>query len=93
MVTKILKVLKCGEMFSVKSEKAEGGSLNKRHLLLQELGGQYEDQYLVSLLGNMAQQAYSEGDILATSLRFMCREYNGQFFQDITATEIAPWRK
>ena len=37
----ILRVVKCGECFTVKSEKCEGGVLNKRTLVLQELGGKY----------------------------------------------------
>ncbi len=37
----ILRVVKCGECFTVKSEKSEGGVLNKRTLVLQELGGKY----------------------------------------------------
>ena len=49
MQTKILKVVKCGEMFSVKSEKSEGGQLNKRNLVLKELGGKYANEYLVSV--------------------------------------------
>ena len=42
----ILRVVKCGECFTVKSEKSEGGVLNKRTLVLQELGGKYENCYV-----------------------------------------------
>ena len=51
---KILKVVKCGECFTVKSEKTETGYLYKRQIVLQELGGRYADQYTASLLGNDA---------------------------------------
>ena len=34
MQTMLLKVVSCGDMFSVKSEKAENGQLNKRQLVL-----------------------------------------------------------
>ena len=44
----ILRVVKCGECFTVKSEKSEGGVLNKRTLVLQELGGKYENCYVVN---------------------------------------------
>ena len=54
MVTKILKVVKSGDMFSVKSEKSENGQLNKRNLVLKELGGKFENEYAVSVLGNAA---------------------------------------
>ena len=33
----ILRVVKCGECFTVKSEKSDDGVLNKRTLVLQEL--------------------------------------------------------
>ena len=88
MQATILKVVKCGEMFSVKSEKSEGGQLNKRNLVLKELGGKYENEYAVSLLGSAASLLFYENDIVAATLRFQTREYNGQVFQDITATDI-----
>ena len=88
MQTKILKVVKCGEMFSVKSEKSEGGLLNKRNLVLKELGGKYANEYLVSVLGNTASLKFYENDLVAVNLRFQVREYNDQTFQDITVNEI-----
>ena len=88
MEARILRVVKCGECFTVKSEKSESGQLSKRTLVLQELGGRYENQYVVAVLGNLAQATFHEGDIVVATLRFQCREYNGQTFQDITATEI-----
>ena len=88
METKIFRVVKCGEMFSVKSEKSEGGQLNKRNLVLQELGGKFENQYAVAVLGNLAQVQFREGDLVIATLRFQCREYNGQMFQDILGTEV-----
>ena len=84
----ILRVLKCGECFAVKSEKSEGGMLNKRTLVLQELGGKYEPTYVVTALGNLATLQFNEGDIVIATLRFQSREYNGQVFMDVVATEI-----
>ena len=83
-----MKVVSCGEMFTVRSEKAEGGSLNKRNLVLQEIGGKYENQYAVTALGNLAQSVFYPGEYVWAALRFQTREYNGQVFQDITATDI-----
>ena len=88
METKILRVLKCGECFTVKSEKSEGGVLNKRTLVLQELGGKFEPTYVVSALGNLATIQFDEGDIVIATLRFQSREYNGQVFMDVVVTEI-----
>lgn len=88
MTERILRVVKCGERFSVKSEKAEGGSLDKRNLVLQELGGKYEPSYVVSALGNLASLEFQEGDLVIATLKFQHREYNGQTFMDVTATEL-----
>ena len=85
---KILKVVKCGECFTVKSEKTETGYLYKRQIVLQELGGKYADQYTAALLGNDALVTFYEGEWVLANLRFQTREYNGQNFQDVTVTEI-----
>ena len=88
MKEQILRVVKCGECFSVKSEKSEGGMLNKRTLVLQELGGKYEPTYVVSVLGPLATLEFQEGDLVIATLRFSSREYNGQMFMDVVATEL-----
>lgn len=88
MTERILRVVKCGERFSVKSEKSEGGSLDKRNLVLQELGGKYEPSYVVSALGNLASLEFNEGDLVIATLKFQHREYNGQTFMDVVATEL-----
>ena len=84
----ILRVVQCGAMTTVKSEKAEGGVMNKRQLVLQELGGKYEPCYVVSVLGNLATLEFQEGDVVIATLRIQSREFNGQMFMDIIATEL-----
>jgi len=88
MKEQILRVIQTGEVISVKSEKSEGGVLKKRQLVLQELGGKYEPCYVVVALGNLATIEYSEGDIVIATLQFRSREFNGQVYQDIVATEL-----
>ena len=84
----LLKVVKCGECFTVKSEKRECGVLNKRNLVLQELGGKYEPTYVVSALGDLATMEFSEGDLVFATLKCQSRECNGQLFMDVIATEL-----
>lgn len=84
----VFKVVKCGEAFTVKSEKAESGVLHKRSIVLQEPGSKFENQYAASLLGNSALCNFYEGDLVYAALHFQTREYNGQVFQDITVTDI-----
>ena len=84
----ILEVVKVGEVFSVKSEKNESGELKKRQLVLKELGGRFENHYVVTALGEQAEKVLTEGDIVFVAMRFQTREYNGQLFMDIVATQI-----
>ena len=72
----------------MKSEKSETGVLNKRNLVLKELGGKFENKYAVSVLGNAASLVFYENDLVVVTLRFQTREFNGQTFQDIVATDI-----
>ena len=44
--------------------------------------------YVATALGNLATLQYSEGDIVIATLKFQAREYNGQMFMDVVATEI-----
>ena len=88
METKILKVVKCGEMFTVKSEKSENGQLNKRNLVLKELGGKDENEYAVAVLGSAATLQFYENDMVVVTLRFTTHEFQGQVFQEVLATDI-----
>ena len=88
MEARILRVAKCGECFTVKSEKTEGGVLNKRVLVLQELGGKFENEYVCAMLGNLAACRFYEGDVVLATLRFSTHEYQGQTFQEILVTDV-----
>lgn len=88
MKTMILRVKKCGTMTTVQSEKTEGGVLNKRTLVLQELGGKYANAYVVTALGNLATIEFAENTLVACDMRFQVRMYNGQAFMDVIANEI-----
>ena len=91
MNTQIMRVVKQGEAFAVqsqKSEKSENGQMMKCNIVLQEMGGKYENQYVAAMLGNMAQCKFAPGALVAVTLRFTAREYNGQVYQDILVTDI-----
>lgn len=84
----ILRVMKCGPMTSLQSEKTEGGVLNKRTLMLQELGGKYANAYVVTVLGNLATIEFAEGDLVVACMQFRTHEHNGQTYMDIVANDI-----
>ena len=89
METKILKVVRQGEAFSVQSAKADGGQIQKCNIVLRELGGgKFENEYVCAMLGNLAACRFYEGDAVAAKLRFSTHEYQNQVFQEILVTDI-----
>ena len=89
METKILRVVRQGEAFSVQSAKAEAGQIQKCNIVLKELGGsKFENEYVCAMLGNLAACRFYEGNVVLATLRFSTHEYQGQTFQEILATEL-----
>ena len=88
MQTKIGKVIAQGEPTYVQSQKSENGQLAKCMIRLKELGGDYEDEYICVMFGNLALCKFAEGKTVIVSLRFQTHETNGSYFQDVVANEI-----
>lgn len=88
MKTSIMKVVAQSDVLYIPSKKQEGGQLAKCLIRLKELGGQYEDEYLCALFGNLATCQFAEGDLVVAALRFQTHEANGQYYQDIVANDI-----
>ena len=93
METRILKVVRQGEAFSVQSSKQESGSIQKCNIVLKELGGKFENEFVCAMLGNLAACRFYEGDVVLATLRFSTHEYQGQTFQEILATDIVKVNK
>ena len=93
METKILKVVRQGEAFSVQSSKQESGTIQKCNIVLKELGGKFENEYVCAMLGNLAACRFNEGDLVVATMRFSIHEYQGQVFQEILATDIVKINK
>ena len=51
MYTQIMRVVQQGETFAVQSQKSENGQMMKCNIILQEMGGKYENQYAAAMLG------------------------------------------
>ena len=88
MQAMILKVVRQGEAFSVQSSKQESGTIQKCNIVLKELGGKFENEYVCAMLGNLAACRFYEGDLVVATMRFSTHEYQGQVFQEILATDI-----
>ena len=84
----IFKIMAQSDTFAVPSQKAEGGQVNKCNIILQDVGGKYENSYVAAVLGEQANIRFTRDDLIVASLRFSTREYNGQTYQDIVVTEI-----
>ena len=63
------------------------------HIVLQELGGKYENSYVATMFGEQARRRFEAGELVAAALRFTTREYNGQMYQDVTVNEIVRLNK
>ena len=89
MVTKILKVVRQGEAYSVQSSKQESGSIQKCMIVLRELGGsKFGNEFVCTMLGNLAGCKFYEGDVVIATLRFSTHEYQGQTYQEVLASDI-----
>ena len=84
----IYKVVQQSKVFSVQSQKAENGQVTKCTIVLQEMGGKYENQYVATLLGDMAEIIFTQGEMIVAALHFSAREYNGNLYQDILVTDL-----
>ena len=84
----IFKIMAQSDTFAVPSQKAEGGQVNKCNIILQDVGGKYENSYVAAVLGEQANIRFMRDDLVVASLRFSTRVYNGQTYQDIVVTEI-----
>ena len=85
----IFRVVSQTEPIAVQSQKSESGQTSKCTITLQEFGGKYEDTFVATMLGNLAQCRFYKDDLVMASLRFTTREYNGQVYQDIVVNDIS----
>ena len=88
METKILRVVRQGEAFGVQSSKSESGTIQKCNIVLRELGGKFENEFVCAMLGNLAACRFYEGAVVAAALRFSTHEYQNQVFQEVLCTDI-----
>ncbi|MDO4159858.1 MAG: DUF3127 domain-containing protein [Prevotellaceae bacterium] len=86
--TKIYRVVSCGEMETVQRRNADEGLLNKRNIVLKEMGDNWADELAATLLGNNAQLQFYKGDMVAATLRFTAKEYKDKYYQEVTVTDI-----
>ena len=94
MEAKILKVVRQGEALSVQSSKQESGQISKCNIVLKDLGGsKYENEFVCTMLGNLAGCRFYEGDVVIATLRFSTHDFQGQTYQVILATDIVKLNK
>lgn len=82
----LFKVVAQQEPFQV--NKQDGSILNKCTIVLQEIGGKYENSYVANLLGNAALCKFYPNDLVYAALRFQHSEYQGKFYNEITVQDI-----
>lgn len=96
MITAIYKVLGCGELTQAPNQNQQGGILYKKQIRLQEFAGssrndkeeRLSNSIVATMMGNLAQCHFTEGDLVLCSIRFSIRLYQGQWYTDETVVEI-----
>lgn len=73
---------------AVSVQRQDGTQTQKCTLVLQELGGKYENSFAATMLGNMASLKFLQNDVVYACLRFSTREYNQQTYMDCTVQDI-----
>ena len=84
----IFKIVSQTEAVTINTQN---GQMQKTTLVMQEAGGKYADTFVAALIGN--QVKFFKGDIVWAALRFSCRDYNGNTYQDITVQDIVSLSK
>lgn len=87
-MTTIFRVIQQGKSFAVQSQNAEGGKLMKCNIVLQEMGGKYENQFVATMLGQLAVSQLQPGDVVAATLRFTTHQFEDRVFQDCLVTDL-----
>ena len=94
MKTYIFYVVSQGDVSYVASQKAEGGQLAKCVIRLKEFGGsKFGNEYACTMFGDLTQSKFSEGDLVAASLRFQVHEVNGTVYQEVVANDVVKLSK
>lgn len=86
----------CSDLIQVPSQKQEGGFVNKKFIRLQEFGGwnsndtpdRISNGIICTMIGNLASCNFYQNDLVAVSYRTSLREYQGNWYQDNTISEI-----
>lgn len=95
MITSTFRVVACGEQESYNT--SNGNQSQKRQIRLQEFGGwngndnqaaRISNGIVATLFGNLAQCFFQPNEVVLATLRFSAREYQGQWYQDVTITDI-----
>lgn len=68
--------------------RQDGTQTQKCIIVLQEIGGRYENSFACAMIGNMASCKFYPEDIVFASLRFSHREYQQQYYMDATVQDI-----
>ena len=88
---KILKVVSQGEVQEV--QKKDGSTIKKCTLVLKDIGGEYEDTFAVTLLGNLAGCKFYPNELVYAALYFSTHEYNGSVYQEVAARDVIKLNK
>jgi len=83
-MTSIYKIVYVGDPVSI--TKKDGTSCQKQMITVREIEGKFANQYVATYFSENG-CSLTEGTVIAASLRFNVRTYEGMDYQDITMQE------
>lgn len=83
---KIFKVVSQYEVQEVL--RKDGSTLKKCTLVLKEIGGEFEDEFAVTLFGNLAGCKFYKDELVYAALYFSVHEYNSNMYQEVAARDV-----
>ena len=81
----LYRIVKSGEATSVFSKK-KNMQVSKRELIIEKLGSY--DSFAISVFNEQANVECKENDIVVCVLSYRASEYNGRFYNDISAVYL-----
>ena len=86
IMEKILRVV--AQTPTVRVPSGLEGETSKCTLVLQEMGGKWENTYAVTMFGELAEARFEPGQMVAAVLRMSAHEFNNQWYQDVMVRDI-----
>lgn len=85
---RIVRVMGQTPIKTVPSKFDGNGERKMSTIMAQEPGTRWADSFAITLFGDLAEQTFSNGELVMVAMKFSARENGEHIFQDIVAEEL-----